>query len=382
MKKIILFFLILISLVFTVQGATINYFNEDFNVYQRFTDYGYTYFDGGCAGQSGKYAVVSPLGTYAWGINDTLGCVGVHAINAYKSSGSSVVNGILFARWDYIIVNDSTYVNIPLQLTIANETNSAYRMMIKMFHNATYMAWSSGNNCSVNWSTLNKSLNVSHSVELYASLDDMTYTLAVDGVNDGCLQQALISDMNVIGGISYQMTMDSSETLIAYLDNIDLDVIDVIGGALSEFDTGSYCDNASQCISGYCFRNVCSLKGYNEGCSSDSECVSEECINDHCTKPSIWDSMDASKNEQFGDDSDSNNFLALFIMTFIAIFFIVAGAKADHIKAGLVGGIATFFILGLFFTIVGWLSPFITIGMIIIMLVLIIFGFMIGGSSD
>jgi hypothetical protein len=79
-----------------------------------------------------------------------------------------------------------------------------------------------------------------------------------------------------------------------------------------------------------------------------------------------------------GDDTNTNNLVSLIIIVILTIIPIVYGRNALSVVVGM----GVFFCLTLFFTIVGWLSPFILVGCIITLLVGIVLIFMLGGSSN
>jgi hypothetical protein len=140
------------------------------------------------------------------------------------------------------------------------------------------------------------------------------------------------------------------------------------------FRIGEPCNNDGECISGNCEYSFCAYKGGAEDCLRNDQCLSNKCINSKCTKPSYWQSVDASKTQQFGNDSHSNNFVSLFLIIGIT------GILGYYTKSLLVSG-GTLYGLSIFFTIVGWLSPFILLGFIIAGLVFVVFMFIGKGSG-
>jgi len=165
---------------------------------------------------------------------------------------------------------------------------------------------------------------------------------------------------------------ESGETVY----NCETDCFDsVLEGAIN--GTGAGCIQDSDCYTGNCEYGFCVLQGDNEECVNDNQCLSGECTNGKCAKASYWDRIDASKTQQYGNDSKTNNFIALFFMLGIPILFLIYGAKT-----GIYGAIASFFVLSFFFTIVGWLSIFILFGIILVALVILVLGFMLSGDSS
>jgi len=145
--------------------------------------------------------------------------------------------------------------------------------------------------------------------------------------------------------------------------------------------TGSGCSVNSDCESGKCQGGFCVLKSDGEPCISNSQCISGECTNDKCAKTPLWDKIDYLKDESYGDDSNSNNLIAILLMCFISGLLVVSVAQhGGGIFAGVIG-VLSFVTLAIFFTIVGWLSPFILLGIFFIGLVIIVLAFVIGGGG-
>ena len=144
--------------------------------------------------------------------------------------------------------------------------------------------------------------------------------------------------------------------------------------AEGEYREGSPCETDDDCTGDLrCEYGVCTKLPGGYECTSDSDCLSGECLNGKCTKPSFWDSIGASKDQQFGDDTNTNNFLALFFMVCIAGFLGYYG--------NVWMGVGSFYILGIFFSIVGWLSVFIIFGLILTGLIALVFKFTIGNDG-
>jgi hypothetical protein len=124
---------------------------------------------------------------------------------------------------------------------------------------------------------------------------------------------------------------------------------------------------AALCASGYIQLGLCTLRPGGHTCSSGPQCLSGVCSNGRCNNPSGWAWLDNLKKLLLGDDSNTNNLLALslsFILAMAVAIVLAVYTKALEIAA-ILGGCA--FMGGIiFFTIVGYLSPFILLGIIII----------------
>ena len=137
-----------------------------------------------------------------------------------------------------------------------------------------------------------------------------------------------------------------------------------------EYLVGTHCESDSDCAGNLkCEYGVCSLSGFNEECSTNAECLSGECVAGYCTKSGLWALLSASKTQQFGDDTHTNNFISLII--------IISVASAVGIYLNIWGGIMVLFSLGIFFTLVGWLSAFILVGFFIVGIIALVFGMML-----
>jgi len=140
-----------------------------------------------------------------------------------------------------------------------------------------------------------------------------------------------------------------------------------------EYLVGTHCESDSDCAGNLkCEYGVCSLAGFNEECSTNAECLSGECVGGYCTKSGLWALLSASKTQQFGDDTHTNNFISLII--------IISVASAVGIYLNIWGGIMVLFSLGIFFTLVGWLSAFILVGFFIVGIIALVFGMMLPKS--
>lgn len=127
---------------------------------------------------------------------------------------------------------------------------------------------------------------------------------------------------------------------------------------------GEACDNSSMCQSGFCLYGYCSGKSAGMDCTYDYECVSGSCVDGRCRKPSLWQNIDAGKDETFGDDVETNNLISICTMTLVGGSLVASGSIF-----GAVAGIGLAFVIGAFFTWVGWLSAWIFIVFIIVLII-------------
>lgn len=118
--------------------------------------------------------------------------------------------------------------------------------------------------------------------------------------------------------------------------------------------------NSSLCQSGFCLYGFCTLKGTASECSFDHECVSNSCVSGKCRKAGLWDTLDAGKDESFGDDTNTNNLISLVTMATIGY-----GLMATGNPFAMIAGVMIIFGFGAFFVSVGWLQFWIFMLMII-----------------
>jgi len=144
-------------------------------------------------------------------------------------------------------------------------------------------------------------------------------------------------------------------------------------------NTGDPCFSNDDCKSGLCEYGFCVLKGSGVECNFDYQCLSGECKNNICTKPSYWARISASKTQQFGEDDNTNNFISLFFMILIPAFIIYHGNGS---KGSISVGMGVFFMLAIFFAVVGWLSLFLMFGLFFIVLIMAVILLVLSGGSD
>lgn len=143
-------------------------------------------------------------------------------------------------------------------------------------------------------------------------------------------------------------------------------------------NTGDPCQKNSDCVSNYCGYGTCGLGNLNSVCTLNSQCLSGICHLGRCSKADLWTSIDASKTESFGDTSNTNNLLSLIIMIVVCGLLFSYGFKNDS-SGAIAGGVLSFFMLGIFFGVVGWLSPFLIFGLVILFIAIIFVMLMFGG---
>lgn len=143
------------------------------------------------------------------------------------------------------------------------------------------------------------------------------------------------------------------------------------------YELGVSCETSSQCCVGVCLYRTCSKVNIG-GCSVDSDCISGVCNNGNCKKPTGWQKVEAAKEEQWGGDTKTNNFISILAMLLISGAIIIYGRSGIAVAVGA----GVFLVMGFFFAYVGWLSPFIALGLVLMVLVIFVLMAIIGGRSD
>lgn len=147
---------------------------------------------------------------------------------------------------------------------------------------------------------------------------------------------------------------------------------------------GFECTDSANCTIGLCRYGKCALAGTNEACNTDNDCVSNNC-NDQllvCAKATLWQNIDSGKDEQFGDDSNSNNLIAILIIIVASVAVGIAiGKYGGGLLAGAVSALV-FFVSSLFFAIVGWLSWYIVLVELILLVAFVVMGVLLGSRTS
>jgi hypothetical protein len=151
---------------------------------------------------------------------------------------------------------------------------------------------------------------------------------------------------------------EQGRTYGVFIDNFKVEIAN--SSITSNLPVGTYCDSDTVCLTGFCLRYKCSYKTETQECTSSSQCLSGSCLNFHCTKESLFQGIDQSKSELWGNDTATNNFIALLFIIFITVLV--------SVKSHFLVGVGTFIVLSIFFTVIGWLSPFLLIGGLILIL--------------
>jgi len=373
MKKTITFLILIIMtfiLCLTVTATTS--YSESFTYTTLFDNNGWDYSSGGCGGASEKSIPInSSFSTYAFGINDTSDCGFSYSRRIRRALPENFSSGSITLNYDFNIVRDSINLGVPLTVRLQNTTGGLVGINFQ-HRNGTFTTtgiMTGFEPCNLTNERLIPFLNSSHG-KIVINLDLLTYSWFIDDDGEGCLNKVITTDIeHIITAIYIAQQLDTSEDFYSLIDNIILTSTES-----TIFSVGEPCASNDECITDKCQNGICVYKLFKESCINNIECLSESCVNGGCLKASTWERIDASKDEQFGNDSATNNFIALFIMCGICGFIIWWGRSIMAV----ILAIGLFIVMSIFFAIVGWLSPFILLGLIVMVLVFFVFMSVIG----
>ena len=180
-----------------------------------------------------------------------------------------------------------------------------------------------------------------------------------------------LDDIYIFRGTSREINNENTY-LIQLFTGEDFELVVVL-------DSGEFCNSDAECQTGLCEYHYCTLQKERGICTFDEQCLSGECSKNVCTKAGIWDSIEASKTQQYGNDDKSNNFVSLVFMLGIPMVILIGGGAS---LVAVILSLGAFIVLGFFFALVGWLSPFILLGIIILVLFALVLLFLLKGGSD
>lgn len=185
--------------------------------------------------------------------------------------------------------------------------------------------------------------------------------------------------------ISLLVTVDDAPTSAVYGDCITTvtglyeEVIDAeLEDVIDAGEVGAPCTVNADCDSNLCQNNFCALKGALDSCEFNNQCLSGNCVDNKCTKPSTAQLLSAGAEDTFNaKDITSKTIVSVIALFLIAGVIVVFGRNLwACIVAFLILVIGTFAL-----TIAGWMTPFILIGVLIFMLVLVVLAIIIGGRG-
>lgn len=324
----------------------------------------------------------SQFGTYAYGVHEANPWGSTFEAYIEKTFPSNITNGVLYYTFDLSIGND-TYLNqlsINHHLTLNGSTSDL--LSIRLYPSigemnfSTYGSASNVGKCS--GIVVNRERNLTGSFSVVLNIDANSYSAYFNGSIIGdCQDKTLHLDASPIKvwRLHVGQFIEALETMDLTIDNI---LISSTGANTSLTDTGYPCSSDAMCASGKCEYGSCVLKQAGESCTYSNQCASNDCYNGLCTKPSLSQNLNRAVDENFGSDSMTLNIISLFLMIGIPAAIIIAAGGAS---VAVLFSIVVFIVLGFGFTLMGWLSPFITLGIVVVSLIVTVFAFMIKGSG-
>ena len=223
----------------------------------------------------------------------------------------------------------------------------------------------------ISCSTDKKGLDSSpHTIRIVASRNivDTDYNVYYDG-----LIWCSITQTSTITNLAANFTFVSAQNNYhsLYIDNVYFTDGTTTSALLNE---GAWCQTGEDCISGNCEYHYCTLKSGGAECLQGSECLTGSCTGGRCDRADLFTQVNYAKKQIVGDSIATNNLLALSIIFGLAIVVLMLGG-ANILSGGVAMGIV--FMGSIFFTIIGYLSPFIMIGVVLTGLILVVFAFVI-----
>lgn len=228
-----------------------------------------------------------------------------------------------------------------------------------------------GADCTLNFSP---TLPYVAGLEFEIDLINHVYTLRYNGTTANC--EDIFINPPPFAMFRIEQEFSTGNEYIHYLDHFDISTTSLED--LGLYGVGVYCEDDSDCLTGKCEYGACVKKSFKDLCTQNSECISGICENAHCTDAGVAGNIEASLEQQYGDDDASKNFVALFLMVGIMIVIILATKS----RMGIIAGIATFYAQGIYWAVRGWLSPFILLGMFLVVLIAFMFIMIIGHKSE
>lgn len=362
-KSKLLFFIFLFSVMlsYTVSASVI--YENNFPTNISFASDGWIY-STTCAGDNNKpYPLPSPFGSFAFAHEGNNSC-GFGFTRSIARMTQNSTSGVIQLNFNAQISNDTVKINQPIRAFMYDILNGGNFIQLDISSNSSFITCTGFNCARCNMTFLYEAPLITN-INLYVDLENNYYTALLNGSSYGCENiyfNGSKAKKTGISAIKLQENIDLNENLTAYIDNIKQDNEALIITLLGVSDS---CLNGAECITGKCEGGYCVQKTGKETCVNSIECISGACVNEKCSKPSASQLLRASKNEQFGDDSDTNNFISLFLATALLIAISWAGRSLIAVIIGFI----VFFAVSLFFTIIGWLSVWIMFGVFFVTLI-------------
>lgn len=349
MKNFIISFILVFLLSLYIVTATTTIYNTDFDYNDTLTSRGW-----GFSRASGNYpdstGYSSQLNAFAHGRNTTDSVNGAgQYVYIYRDLGTEINEGFLNVNGRVLIVRDSqtppATARYRIGLRDSSEGFSSATFLLDFFKEKIELNIEGSPICQIN---ISYPYDVNFAWSLNYALKTTSLILYQNGsVAGSCLDEAYSNNKNVTA-VTIFLREEANDNYERYLTELEFTADEP-----TIFGEGIVCSDDSECISDYCLRGVCAFKPYKMACSDSYECLSSSCVNGFCTQAGLVTKMDSAKNEWFGSDSGTSNLIALIIILFFSVLIGIA-----NIFLGFIGLI----VLSMFFTIIGWLNPFLLIG--------------------
>lgn len=379
----IIFFLLSLCSVSTASiflgvNFTNTLISDNFEYSSSYVSNGWDYSDtgSGCSGFSTS-PYYDPLGERGFGFIINSSCISQVSISKL-SAFYPISSGRVHYKFDIYINSNHTNIAGGTIATVRCGLNSnTFNFNINDSFNTISIDNNriSGEDCTHN---LVLSRNIFHTIDLDIDFSTQRYSVYIDNISGNCglIKLGTDSGTQCIDGFIMYCKPRTNYFHNFFFDNILIESTS-LGVNLSQLLEP--CTNNSMCANGKCENHQCVPMLENENCDSNSDCISGSCIYGKCSKPSLSELISTSKSEMFGDDSITNNMVSLFLMIGIASAIALGGGGS---ALSVLLGIAIFISLGFLFAIMGWLSAFILIGIVLSVLIIAVLIFVMLGNQS
>lgn len=340
-------------------------FQDDFDYTgSPFTANGWTYSNGACgAGSEPNHPINGTFSGGAWGINTSVsGCAFSYTRKISRTLPNNITSGTMSIEYDFEVYNTSNPLQTPFIVSIGNTTSNLDFSFYQSYtgtlaYKSIFVDAGNGANCTL---AQGYSQNDTRGhLYLYVDMSTKKYSVFVNGSAAGCENVAFSTGMTRINAMSLSQQVAASAMARLYVDNlvISLDA-EIVSGLLPLY---APCNSDAECATGKCDYGTCIQKSGGYSCVSNIECISGSCVNGICKNAGIADQLNAVKDETFGEGTLNSSIAAILITVLVTVLIVMSGRNFIAVILALV----VFVVLIFVFTLIGWLSPFIVIGLIV-----------------
>lgn len=312
-------------------------------------------------------------GTYAAGVNKSFaGTTYVSRLHIYDIFDSLIGNNYL--SYDiYVSSQTANGTDMDIVLVCGDGTPAIYNTILITYLTSSNEIWARSSYSKFATGAgdcrFSISRDVINNIELQWDLTSNSYSMYMNGINqcngllgtpsaNACVQGF---DLRFDGGTN-------KKNFSGFIDNIRI-ATTLINS--TTHDVNQPCANNLNCTTRYCNQGLCQFKLGNMACSNNGECQSGLCSNGYCTSPSLSQNLGIFKDQFFGTDSTTSNLISVIVMILLACVIGVTLGRLSPV-IGALSGFSVFFIMGMLFAMMGWLSPWIIFGLILLLISFIV----------